>query len=107
MITTQDKTPLRAWLNKAGITVPVPGREIKIEGHPYQLTEQEFSDLERLAGTRTRIRLESTLGTLKSLPRDEADKRVKSIAREELDRAREAMRPRMRMNQLAKKAQSK
>jgi hypothetical protein len=106
-ITFQDKTPLRAWLNKASITVPVPGREVKIEGHPYQLTEQEFSDLERIAGGRTRLRLEARLGALKSMPRDEAEKQVKNIAREELEHAREAMRGKMRANQLAKKAQSK
>lgn len=91
MISSSNKTPLREWLNRQQIIVPVPQRDIKIDGRPHKLTDEEFSELERLAGTRTRVLLEAQLPILRSLPKDQAEKRVKSIANEQLESVRSMM----------------
>lgn len=89
-----NRSPLREWLNVKKITVPIPGRDVKIDGHPYKLTDAQYSELQRLAGTFTKQQLQSRLGYLKSLPRDHAEKEVHKIAGEQLARVRAAMKSR-------------
>ena len=94
MINTVSADPLRAWLDRAKIVIPTPGRDIKLDGRPHKLTDKEFSELEKLAGGGIKSRLRSELPMLRTMPRDAAETRVHTIAREQLERARTALKSR-------------
>lgn len=90
-VSTETTNPLRAWLDKAEIVVPVPGDVTKVHKQKVKLTPEQHSELQRQAGTMTRIILERRLPGLQVMKRDAAEAEVKRIAQEQIERVRDRM----------------
>lgn len=88
-ISTQTDDPLRSFLDTSRIVIPVPDRNITVRGATHTLTPEELAEFRRKAGTLIRARLTSLLSALKAMPKEQAEERVKEVAREQIDRVRE------------------
>lgn len=89
IISTETDDPLRSFLDSSSIVIPVPDRNITVRGDTHTLTPEQLAEFRRKSGTLIRARLTSLLSALKAMPKEQAEKRVKEVAREQIDRVRD------------------
>lgn len=89
---TDTEDTLRRLLNKRGLVIPGVSRTTLVGGE--RITPEDYAEYTQKAGRAVAQRLRDELGTIGALPRDEAQKLVDDIAREERHAVLEEIRAR-------------
>lgn len=89
-IKSETEDPLRRFLDRNDLRVPVAARDAKINGE--KMTEKQYAEYARRSGIMVRIMLKGALPTLRGMTQEQAQKEISAITTKQRDGVLEQIR---------------